>query len=454
MQGRRKALLFISEGLDYDIHDYVNNRDAFAVHEAVRDTVSSATRANVNIYSIDPRGLTSLGDELIEVRGLPDDPNLNLGPTSLRDELQLSQNSLRILAEDAGGFAIVDSNDISAAFGRIAADNSRYCVLGYCSTNERRDSRFRKIEVRLSRPGLIVRARKGYVAPNGNTSTSNAGDGPGSAALLAAAIDRALPTNGLGLAATAIALKGTTQTPAVAIAVDASGRGLNFARKGGKFEGDIELSVIALDYEGRVRGRDRITMTLELTPDTYGRVTDTGFRMLSKLNLPPGRYQLRVAARETAGGQLGTVFHDLDVPDFAAAPLSMSQMLLTSLARNTVPTLRVDQLKDLVPVLPSTAREFTTNDELILFAEVYDRVTPPHHVDTTATVPTEDGRVVFQHHQESSSGGPGSEGGFGYVARVRLNGMPPGLYFVSVDAVSRLTEGGRATRRVPFRIRP
>ena len=66
LNGRRKALLFISEGIDYDIYDVFEARDATIVRDEVRSAISAATRSNVSIYSVDPRGLTSLADEDIE----------------------------------------------------------------------------------------------------------------------------------------------------------------------------------------------------------------------------------------------------------------------------------------------------------------------------------------------------------------------------------------------------
>jgi len=105
--------------------------------------------------------------------GLPADAEaLGLGVFALQDELRLSQDSLRGLAEETGGFASVSSNDFSSAFRRIVDVNSTYYVLGYYSTNEKRDGRYRKIEVKLSRPGLDVNARKGYVAPRGKAPGS------------------------------------------------------------------------------------------------------------------------------------------------------------------------------------------------------------------------------------------------------------------------------------------
>ena len=451
VQGRRKALVLVSEGIDYDIHDYITNRDALTVLDAVRDTISAATRANVNIYSIDPRGLTSLGDETIDIQGVPDDPNMRLGPASLRDEVQLSQDSLRILAEETGGFALVNSNDLSAAFERITLENSRYYMLGYYSTNQGRNGGFRTIDVRSNRPGLSIRARKGYVAALPATSSKPTTDRAGSPEV-AAALDRALPISGLSLRATAAAVRGQRSTATVAVAVETTGSQLSFAKKGDRFADVIELSVAAVDAEGIVRGRDHSSLTVDLGAEAYTRLTDSGLRLLSTLNLAPGRYQLRIAARDSRSGLLGSVFHDLDVPDFAAGPLSMSSLLLTSARANTVPTVRVDLVKDFLAVLPSTAREFAVDDELIVFAEIYDQATAPHRVDVTATVTAADGRVVFQHRQESMAGGRDA-GGFGYIARVRLNDLTPGVYVVRIDATSRLSDGGRASRAVQIRVR-
>ncbi len=68
-------------------------------------------------------------------------------------ELQRSQDSLRTLATETGGFAAVNRNDFTDAFARIVRENSSYYVLGYYPTNDRRDGRFRRIEVRVKRPG-------------------------------------------------------------------------------------------------------------------------------------------------------------------------------------------------------------------------------------------------------------------------------------------------------------
>ncbi len=122
--------------------------------------------------------------------------------SSIFNEVRLSQDSLRVMGDETGGFAVVNRNDFRDAFQRIVDDNSSYYVMGYYSTNDRRDGRFRKIEVRLpDRPGLTVRARKGYVAPRGKAPEPprpTAKDGPSPE--LKDAMDSPLPLTGLPLA--------------------------------------------------------------------------------------------------------------------------------------------------------------------------------------------------------------------------------------------------------------
>ena len=123
--------MFFSEGIDYNVYDF-NKREATTVQEKMREVFASATRSNVSIYSIDPRGLTTLGDETIQVAGgFPENPQLGLTLQSFNDSLRLAQDSLRSLSEETGGFAAVNRNDFSDAFSRVVKDSSSYYVLGY-----------------------------------------------------------------------------------------------------------------------------------------------------------------------------------------------------------------------------------------------------------------------------------------------------------------------------------
>lgn len=456
VRGRRKALLYISEGIDYDVYNVFENRDANLVLDSVRDAIGSATRGNVAFYTIDPRGITTMGDESMELAGFADDPSIGVGPEAFQEELRLAQDSLRTLAEQTGGIASVNSNDFATAFDRVVRDNSSYYVLGYYPQNARRDGRYRKLEVRVTRPGLEVRSRKGYVAPRGKAEPRFTGTGGAAetSALLREALNSPLPESSLPLGVTAAPFKGTAPNASVLVVAHLGGRQISFQEKDGKFHNSIELSLIAVDSQGKIRNGDRSKIDLALSPPTYQAVLGGGFRMLSRLDLPPGRYQLRVAARES-GGLLGSVPYDLMVPDFSKEPFSMSGLVLTSQAAALTPTARPDeQLKDVLAGNPSVVRDFVQGDTIALFAEIYDNeADKPHRVDILTSLLGEDGRQVFKTEDErSSSELQGPRGGYGYTTQIPLREVAPGRYILRVEAHSRLRSEAPVSRETEIRV--
>ena len=455
IRGRRKAVVFLSEGIDYDIYDF-NKRDSSSIQDRMRDIIATSARSNVSIYAADPRGLTSMGDESIEVSGgFPDDQMLNLRATSFLDELRLGQQNLRSLAEDTGGFAAVDTNDFTSAWERVVRDNSHYYVLGYYSTNDRRDGRFRKIEVGVpGREGLEVRSRKGYTAPRGKPPSSpTLPDGDGTSPELRQALDSPIPLPGITLQVHAAAFKGEKSKASVSVGVEIEGADLQFASRDGKFVNDVEVSVIAIDAAGKVRGGDRSLLNLGLRPETHARVTASGIRTHTRLSLDPGRYQVRVAARETGAGRIGTINYDLQVPDFTKDKLSISDIVLTAASSQQLMTAKADEeLKQVLPAPATTARGFPPGDVLAVFTEVYDNATAPRHiVDITTSVLADDGRVVFSMAEERSSDElQGKPGGYGHLARIPLKDFQQGLYVLRVEGRSRAGKESRVSREIVF----
>ena len=455
VRGRRKAMLFISEGIDYDIHDVFTNRDASTIIDASREAIGAATRANVAIYAIDPRGLTNMGDEMIEVDSFPDDPSTGISSTDMQSELRLSQDSLRTLAEETGGFAAVNRNDFDGAFERVVRDNSTYYVLGYYPSNDRRDGRFRKIEVRVKRPGVQVRSRRGYQAPRGRAPETKTAGAPVTAAMREA-LNSPLPMAGIGMRAFAAPFKGNAPNAAVAIAVEIDAGAFKYVEKNGVFTNDLEVAVTASDTKGKTFPGDRNTINLAFKPDTLARVKARGFRVVSQIDLPPGRYQLRIAAAESTG-QLGSVFYDLEVPDFYKAPFTMSGLAITAASAGQTPTARAkDPLKDFLPAAPTAARAFARGDELALFAEFYENApgAQAHKLDITTTVRSDAGRVVFQNQEERSSTElQGGRGGYGYNTRIPLTDLEPGVYVIHVEAKSRAAADQAVGRDVQITVR-
>jgi hypothetical protein len=221
------------------------------------------------------------------------------------------------------------------------------------------------------------------------------------------------------------------------------GRDLPLVEREGAFSNDIEVAFVAIDAKGKYFPGDRNTLNLTLKPDTVQRLRASGFRVVSSLELPPGRYQIRVAAREANARRSGMVFYDVEVPDFSKDALSMSSLALTSMASSMSPTARPkDPLAKLLPGPLSTYRDFSQNDEIALFTEVYETGKgPAHKVEISVSMKAEGGQTVFQTREErDSSELQGSSGGYGFGAKIPLRDIAPGLYVIRVEAQSRIAE--------------
>jgi VWFA-related protein len=131
-----------------------------------KDLLDRANRANVSFYPIDVGGLggavTLAGPRCPQ---LPT-PQEALACGVIRKAFQPSTTTLRILADNTDGRAIFNTNDLGAGVRRIADDLSAYYLLGYASTNTADDGKYRRIEVKVNRPGTSVAARRGYLAPS------------------------------------------------------------------------------------------------------------------------------------------------------------------------------------------------------------------------------------------------------------------------------------------------
>src|SRR5579862_197120 len=193
VQGRRKSLLLFTEGLPVLTTYHRNSRTGKIVPEvrswfsgldpgsqyvpgspALADEfddlnqIDITGRADVHIYTIDTRGLVAPGSSATgQYRNGPDPagPDEIAGQISAEyDALSASTMDLHTIADSTGGLSFINSNDFKKGFTEIVDDNSRYYVLGYYSSNTTRDGRFVPVDVTTTRPGLVIRARKGYVA--------------------------------------------------------------------------------------------------------------------------------------------------------------------------------------------------------------------------------------------------------------------------------------------------
>jgi hypothetical protein len=313
-------------------------------------------------------------------------------------------------------------------------------------------------------PEAQVTYRKRYAAPRGNrTPKSTAAGKPldpskGLTAELLQTMAAPLPRTGLQLRVNAIAKKGIGKNTDIEVLIDTLGRDLTFTEKNGTFTNKLSMSVGIFNKQGKSIAAERPDVDLNLRPETHERVTRNGVRILRHLSVPPGRYQLRVAAQDNGKTKQGSAHFDLDVPDFTKAPLALSSIALAATADRAVfspPKPGFDPFNGLLPGAPSALREFPNDSEIAAAVEVYDnKPTPAHRIDITATVKADDGRAVFTNSDERSSEElHGTPGAFGYGVRIPIKGWTPGLYVLEIEAKSRLSDVDPAIRRVQFEVR-
>jgi hypothetical protein len=174
-------------------------------------------------------------------------------------------------------------------------------------------------------------------------------------------------------------------------------------------------------------------------------------------DIKPGRYQLRLAVAPAASSLRGSLWYDLEVPDFSKGDLTVSGILLSSLVEGHTPTGNPGKLfVDTLTVPPTAVREFKLDDELNVYAEVYDNdLTPPHQVDVTVTIRAADtNRIVYTTNDWASTEelaiGKGAYPSKTWIPLQELGG--PGNYVLSVQAQRALDGTTPISRSVPFKV--
>ena len=460
VHGRRKSLLLFSYG-----YQRTRNSDVIRVIDYRGGTLSlpeqdfhraitTATRNNVVIYPIDPRGLTADGGLGEAESGPSIDPAERITASSSRLE---TRQSLTMIATATGGFALNSSNSFDDAFNRIVQENSTYYVLGFSSTNERRDGRNRKLDVRVKRPGLTVRSRAGYMAPLRNERPpAPAKPSANVSAGVAEALRSTVAVNGLPVRVFAAPFKGSARDATIVAAVEVDASQLGLVEKDGTRVGALEVSYFSMDMKNKFYPGQTQTARLTLKPETFDQVMKTGIRMMMETSLPPGRYQMRVAAGNQQT-RSGSVVYDIDVPDFTKDQLAMSGVALGSAATARIMTM--SQKTPFASSLPgniTSTREFAPGDTLGVYAEVYETLknATAHTVTLTAQLRAEGGTVVRAVSDERSSTElQGTRGGYGFSAQLPLTDAAPGLYVIHVEARANTGDRPTVSKDVQIRVR-
>ena len=178
-------------------------------------------------------------------------------------------------------------------------------------------------------------------------------------------------------------------------------------------EGDVtntlEFALMAIDSAGKVHDATGRAIDVSLDGPSSRILRNSGYRVVSRLQVPPGRYQIRQAVRERNGGRQGSVFADLEVPDFSSR-LSVGGIMLTSTRANAVPTSVDPATYERLPVLPSVRRTYSSDEELIAAAEIY-QPSSPRDVQLSITVTDSPGRERYSRRTKVAAGEFNGSGG-------------------------------------------
>jgi VWFA-related protein len=339
----RKSLILVSGGMP--ILSSQIGTTGVDMTSVINRLAAQATRAGVAVHTMDIRGLSANsgvarftdtpGKSAIPTdiaslansgpgggtgtfgRGIDDKL---LGPSVLQDQL-----GLRALASATGGIAVLNKNNFSEGIGKIIDTSDGYYLLAYTPLDANFDGRFRKLEVRLRRGGLKVYSRRGYVARE-DSSAEAAAVSPRDQLL--AAIRSPLARRDVSVKAMVGYKAIQPRQGAIDIELLIDPRTLKFDEVEGKQQTTFDVAGFVFDETGELRGGFSETITANLTPEEFKRVSLGGLTYSANTTLPSGAYQVRIAVRDNKTGGTGTVSRYLEVPDLTKGRFAASSLVL------------------------------------------------------------------------------------------------------------------------------
>jgi hypothetical protein len=326
----RKSILLLSDGFKLFEEDESGMRETGRVMEGLRRLVDMANRASVVIYTMDGRGLQYAGLTAADsaVGYTPDDIHQSMIDRS--EKLLDTQDGLRYLARQTGGIAIVNNNDLSGGIRKILDDQSYY-LLAYepdDATFDPRTRKFNSIQIKVTRPGTLVRYRSGFFGTSNDLLKLQ----PAQTAeqRLLNALTSPFSVNEIPVKLNALFYNTVKGGNVIRSLVHVRAQDLNFTDEpdGGK---KAVFDVIGMGFGDNGVPIEQIskTYTLILKKEAYARVMSKGF--VYDFSFPiknPGAYQLRVALHDHGSDKLGSANQFVEVPDLKKRRIVLSGVVL------------------------------------------------------------------------------------------------------------------------------
>jgi len=425
---QKKAVVYFSGGMQRSGQDN---------QVELRSAVNAAVRSNVSIYPVDTAGLQAIvpGGDARQASGRGVSLFSGRGVANQFDRLSQSQDTLTTLAGDTGGQAFTDTNDFGEVFARVQRDTSAYYLIGYSSSNNLKDGRFRRIQVRVKRDGVKVEARAGYYAERDFSHTSR-GDRE---TQLQNELFAAVSSTDLPVLVGSAWFRLATDRYYVPIGVAVPGSAVRVS--GGAAKASLDVLGMVRDEQGRPVGRFRQTLQLPTSADAK-ESTFSGKQILytSGVTLPPGHFSVKAVVRENSTGLVGSFEAPLMIPELKQQPLKVSSVVLSTQTSPANGRSENPLLHDNVELLPNLTHVVSRDQQLSFYYEVYDPALESAAPSVRTSLAFYRGKVKVFETQSVQRTAVDIEGRHAMAFRLELPAQQftPGLYTCQVNIIDEV----------------
>jgi VWFA-related protein len=419
----RKSLVLLSEGLD----------QGPTLRGRLQDVINAANRANVAIYTIDAAGLRAVSPTN-DARDMLNAAAIN-GTSMAGVErfettwMSTPAASLGRLARDTGGVYMDSTNDLARIFTRVAEDMANHYVLTYVSTNPSYDRKYRRIKVKVSRPGVEVTARHGYFAiPPTRGFVTHAWEAPAVSALEASRLPNAFPVQLERL----VFPSSDPDVSVVPLFIRADARHLRYDTDRGRYRAEAIFLIRLRDINGRLLAKASDQYVLEGPIDQVETSRAQAMLFYRQVSLPPGTYEVEAVVHDMQADRASVRVGSLDVPRSLSGLPRMGSLFVVQHAQRGVTSrvqIRSPLLHDGVLLYPNLARTVTRAEAAeVTFAF---SLVPVGNVPGAAQVRLFKGSELVG-EAELALNPPGGDGRIQQIASLPMSDLGPGLYEVQV----------------------